>query len=408
MHSAYIFDAIRTPRGKGRPATAERKGGSLSEVPPQTLIAGLVDALAARQGETLSENAERLILGCVGQIGVQGGHIALVSRLASALPDGAAVKTLNNYCVSALTAVIEGAAHAQAGMAGLTLAGGVECLSQVDFLADRASYYSDPKVMQTLRWAPPIMGAELIATLESYGKADLDEITAVSHQRAAKAWEAGHYAPSTAPVISGDGSVILDRDELIRPDLNTERLARMRPAFAAQGAEGFDDMIVSHYPDIDAIDHVHSIANCPGMADGASLVVIGNEEAGHRAGLKPMARIVATAECGGDPVYQFGAGFAAMENVLEQTGMSLADMDRIEFMEAFAAVPLKFLRDYDVDPDIVNVNGGHLAMGHPLGATGGILVATLVHELVRSGGDKGLVVGHAGGGIGAAMIIERV
>ncbi len=406
--SAYIFDAVRTPRGKGRAPKDGKPGGALSGTAPHDLVAGLVAALGERNGSDALKEARRMILGCVGQVGAQGGHIALVSRLAAGLSDDVAVKTVNNYCVSGLTAVNEGALWAQAGYGGLTLAGGVEMLSKVGFLADKADYYTNPSLIQDLRWAPPIMGAELIATLEGYEKADLDALSLRSHQRAADAWDKGHYAASVIPVKDKDGEVLLARDELIRAHMTAEDLAAMPPAFAKQGAMGFDAMMLKAHPELSEISHVHSIGNCPGMADGAALVLVGSKEAGEAAGLTPRAKITAIADSAGDPVLQFTAGFAAMNEVLRQSGRSLSDMDRIEFMEAFAAIPHKFLTDYDVDPDKVNVNGGHLAMGHPMGATGAILLTSLVHELERSGGQTGLVVTHAGGGIGAAMMIERV
>ncbi len=407
MNTAYIYDAVRTPRGKGRPASAKKPGGSLASIAPHILVAGLIDALEVRN-PGMGRSVERLILGCVGQVGPQGGHIALVSRLASNLPDHVSVKSLNNYCVSGLSAVTDAALWAQSGHAGLHLAGGVECLSQVGFLADNAAYYNDPQLITQLNYAPPILGAELMASLEGYSKADLDELTLLSHRRAAAAWASWHYANSVIPVRGPDGQIILDDDELIRADLCVDDLANMSPAFAALGAQGYDAMMLARHPNLSEVSHIHSVANCPGLADGASLVLIGDRAAGEIAGLKPLAKITTFAETGGDPVLQFTAGFASMERALKQAGLSLADMDRIEFMEAFAAVPLKFQRDYDVDWDKVNVGGGHLAMGHPMGATGGILVTALVHELIRCGGQFGLVVAHAGGGIGMAMIIERV
>lgn len=407
MGDAYIFDAVRTPRGKGRPAKGDRPGGALSEVPPQELVSGLVDALELRNSG-MTETIESLTLGCVGQVGAQGGHIALISRLHSNLPDKVAVKSLNNYCVSGLTATIDGAVRVQSGHNDLVLTGGVECLSQVPFLADQAHYYTDPDMVRDLNYAPPIMGAELVATLEGYTKEDLDALTLRSHQRALRAWERGSYAPSVIPVKSNTGETVLERDELIRADMTEEFLSDMRPAFAAQGALGYDDMMLGRHPEISGINHVHSIANCPGMADGASLILLGSKESGNNLSLTPKARIVDFIEIGADPVLQLTAGFAAMEKLLARQKLSISDIDRIEFMEAFAAIPLKFLRDYDVDPKRVNVNGGHLAMGHPMGATGGILLTTLVHELERCDGQFGLVVAQAGSGIGAAMLVERI
>lgn len=407
MTEIYIFDAIRTPRGKGRPAKNGKPGGALSTLAPHKLVTQLIDAVQSRSPGSLS-HVNRLTLGCVGQVGAQGGHIALVSRLASQLPDDVAVRTINNYCVSGLSAVMDGALWAGAQTDYLTLAGGVESLSQVGFLADKASYYSDPAMVKSLKWAPPILGAELIASLEGYSKADLDSLTFESHQRAAKAWDNGHYDNSVVAIYGGEGELLLNRDELIRADMTMDKLASFEPAFAQQGALGFDDMMLAEHKSITEISYVHSIANCPGMADGAALVLLGSKEAGARAGLKPRAKIKGFSETTGDPVLQFTAGFTAMNQVLSEQNISLGDMDRIEFMEAFAAIPLKFRRDYEADPSKVNVNGGHLAMGHPMGATGAILLTSLIHELERSDTQTGLVVAHAGGGIGTAMIVERV
>lgn len=401
MIDAYIYDAVRTPRGKGRP------DGALSGLMPHDLVVQLIDGIGDRNGPDTLAAIARLLLGCVGQVGAQGGHIALVSRIASALVDDVAVKSINNYCVSGLSAANEGVLWARAGAGGLTLAGGVEMLSQVPFLADKAAYYSDPGVARALNWAPPIMGAELTATLENFTKTELDEITLRSHQRAASAWSEGRFADLVLPVLDMSGETLLQQDELVRSALTMEKLSEKAPAFAEEGAKGYDAIMLDAFPELDAISHVHSVANCPGMADGAALVLLGSRQAGRKADLRPRARVIAIAEAAGDPVLQFSAGFSAMEQALQKAGLNLAQLDLIEFMEAFAVVPLKFERNYDVDPGIVNVNGGHLAMGHPMGATGAILVASLLHELERRDANTGMVVAHAGGGIGAAMIIER-
>ena len=402
-----IFDALRTPRGMGRAASEKKTGGSLAEHRPHQLVVQLIDALKRRH-TGLPEHINSLTLGCVGQIGDQGGHLALVSRLASGLADQVTVKTLNNYCVSGLTAVNDAAKSVLAGDPGLHLAGGVESLSSVAFLGDRASYYCDPELAKQLRWAPPVMGAELIATLQGYSKAELDNLSLQSHLKAQSAWDKGYYDASVVAITHDSGTVALARDELIRGNLNIDKLASMAPAFSQQGAAGFDAMMLAEYPQLDAIDHVHSIANCPGMADGAALVVVGDRASGARAALNPKARILAMAETAGDPILQLTAGLDAVDEVLRKTHLSIKDFDRIEFMEAFAAPTLKFLQDYQPDIDKVNVNGGHIAMGHPMGASGAILLTTLVHELHRCDGSLGLVVTQAAGGIGCAMIIERL
>ncbi len=407
MADTYIYDAVRTPRGKGQAATDTKPGGSLSTIAPHALVCQLVDALAERNGDESIGGVERLLLGCVGQVRSQGGHIALVSRLASQLPDTVVAKTLNNYCVSGLSAVGESALWTQAGHPGLSLAGGVESLSQVPFMADKAAYYLNDELRRELRWALPVMGAELIASLEGYNKSELDTLSMHSHQRASAAWEKGYYDSSVIPVHHTDGSVALAYDEWVRDDLTLEKLGNLPPAFAEIGAAEADAMMLAAYPQLESITHLHSVANCPGLSDGAALVLTGSKEAGAEYGLKPRARIRAYAECAGDPVIQFSAGFDAMQRVLDQSGVSLAELDLIEFMEAFAATPLKFLRNYEVDPGKVNVNGGLIAIGHALGATGASLVATLFHELERRDAQLGMVVCLAAGGIGSAMIIER-
>lgn len=405
-HPIYIYDALRTPRAKGRAAKGDRPGGALSTIAPQTLVADLIDAIETRHPGVKSRT-ERLALGCVGQIGAQGGHIALVSRLAAGLPDSTAVRTLNNNCVSGLSAVMDAALWTGRDR-GLAMAGGVEMLSQVGFLADKASYYSDPKTIADLRWAPPVLGAELIATMDGIGKDELDAFTHRSHQRAHAAWEHGFYDSHVIPVQDDEGETLIARDALIRPQIDRASLAAMPPAFAnqgeAHGETGFDAMMLRAFPHLAAIDHVHSIANCPGMADGAAMILLGTEQSD----LTPRARVIDYIETAGDPVLQLTAGLSAMEAILERQSLRIEDVDRWEFMEAFAAPPVKFLRDYAVDPDGVNVNGGHLAMGHPMGATGAILLAALLCELETSGLQRGMVVAQAGGGIGAAMLIERV
>ncbi|MFK7956001.1 MAG: acetyl-CoA C-acyltransferase [Lysobacterales bacterium] len=408
MSDAYIFDAVRTPRGKGVAARKDKSAGALNGVMPHELVSQLVAALIRRNGEGLSSEIDQLRLGCVGQVDSQGGHVALVSRIAADLPTSVVPKTLNNYCVSGLTSVIESASWTSAGGQGMALAGGVEMVSRVPFQADRAAYYCDPEVAKNLCWLAPAMGAELIATQKGYVKADLDAVTLRSHQRAAAAWEAGAYDSSVIPVRDSEGQVLLQRDESIRGTMNMDDLSRLQPAFVALGQSGQDQIALEHFSALDKVDHVHSVANCPPMADGAALLVTGDLESGKQAGMNPRARIRATAETAGDPILQFGAGFAAMEQVLKRSGLTLGDLHRIEFMEAFAAVPLHFERHYNADLSRTNVYGGHLAMGHPMGASGAILLTTALNALEQSDGELAMVVTLAGGGIGAAVIIERV
>lgn len=398
---AWIYDAVRSPRGKGR------DDGALAGIGPHDLIAQLVGALTSRNGEDAVSRAGGLTLGCVGQIGSQGGNIALVSRLRAGLPHAMPAWTLNNFCVAGLTATGQAARSVSADDDRMQIAGGVEMMSQVPFMGDKASYYTDPELSRDLRFAPVALSADLMATKDGIERDELDTLTADSHRKAAAAWKEGRYDASVISIQDAQGGVALDRDELIRPDADAKALGALPPAFEKLGAAGYDAMMLTANPDLERITHVHSVANCPPMADGAALALIGSKAAGQAAGLTPKARIRAHVERSADPVDQLTAGFAAMAAILEETGLSLDDFDRIEFMEAFAAVPAKFYRDHKPDRDKVNVNGGHLAMGHPMGATGAVLLTTLVHELERCGGALGLVVAHGGSGVGSAMIVER-
>jgi acetyl-CoA C-acetyltransferase len=402
MGDVLVFDAVRTPRGRGA------EGGALARIAPHELIRQLVAALRRRLGEEAVAAAERFILSCVGQVGVQGGHLALVSRMHAGLPDTVGVMTLNNYCVGGLTALGVAAAEVRAGQAELVLAGGVEVMSQVPFLADRGAYYCDPDVAAALRYAPVGVAADLLAHREGIGRDALDAVTLESHRRAAEAWDSGRYAASVIPVAAADGSVALARDETIRANLTAERLAGLPPIFEAEARARWDAVIQAAKPEVGELSHRHSVANCPPVADGAALALVGTPEAGRTLGLTPLARLRSFAETAGDPVDQLTAGFAAMDKALASAGAGPGGMGRIEFMEAFAAVPARFLRDYDPDPARTNVNGGHLAMGHPMGATGLILTATLLHEMARAEAETGLVVAHGGSGVGAAAVFERV
>ncbi|WP_440958676.1 acetyl-CoA C-acyltransferase [Oceanicaulis sp. LC35] len=398
----YIYDAVRSPRGKSKP------NGGLAALTPHELVRQLIAALAERNGDQVATEAASLTLGCVGQIGAQGGHLALVSRIHAELPPSVRALTINNFCVSGLTAI---GLAAQDGLVSgddrLRLAGGVEMMSRVPFMGDGAFYYDDPETARRLNYVPVVLSADLLATMEGFEKADLDRVTARSHQRAAAAWERGGLTEVIA-MRDAEGEIALAHDECVRSSTTEDSLARMEPAFVEMGAQGFDKIMVDNAPGVDAIRHVHSVANCPPTCDGAGLSLIGSRAAGERMGLKPRARIKAMAEASADPTLQLTAGFAAMEQVLVKAGMTLSDFDRIEFMEAFAATPVKFERDYAPDLDRVNPDGGHLAMGHPMGATGAILTATMVSGLERDNGQFGLIVTHGGSGVGSAMIVERV
>lgn len=400
--SVYIYDAVRSPRGKGR------RDGSLAGVPPAQLVVQLIRALEHRLGAAAVRAADHFTLGCVTQVGVQGGHIALSARIQAGLPDAMACLTLNNFCVSGLSALADAARRLQSGQADLALAGGAESMSQVAFLADTADYYSDMALAAAMGWAPVGVAADLLATREGLERPTLDAAVLRSHTRAAEAWRQGRYADRVIPIIGPDGAVALDRDENIRDFGDGESLARLGPVFAAAGEQGFDAILLAANPKLKAVRHLHTVAHCPPIADGAALLLVGTEDAGRKYGLTPLARIRSVAETADDHVMQLTAGYRAMELALDRAGLALGQVGAVEFMEAFAAVPVLFERDYGPDMTRVNPNGGHLAMGHPMGATGAILAASLLSDMAQLDAETGLVVATGGVGVGAAMVLERV
>lgn len=364
---AYIYDAVRTPRGKAR------ADGGLARLRPQELVAGLVDALDSRGHD--ARNVEALVLGCVGQVGDQGANIALVSKLHARVADDAYAFTLNNYCVSGLSAIGHLAERVAAGSLGRALAGGVEMMSRVPFLGDQAAYYTDAAFPKRTRFIPVVLAADRLAEAEGISRAELDAVALASQQRAA----AAEAQPATRASRIALGGLV--DDECIRPQTTTESLRSMAPSFAGlaeQYAEALDG----------PIDHRHTIGHAPPVCDGAGLAILGGAPAGVTS---PRARIVAYAESGGDPQASLLAGFRAMERALRGAALSLADMDRVEFMEAFGVTIARFLRDYPVDPAKVNVAGGHIARGHPMGASGAILLSTLLDVLDACDGRFGLV-----------------
>jgi acetyl-CoA C-acetyltransferase len=384
----FIHDAVRTPRGKAR------ADGALAAVKPQDLVAGLVDALDTRVGNVRSR-AEQLTLGCVGQIGAQGGHIALVSKFRAGLPDAASAHTLNNYCVSGLTAIAQAANAIAAGGAQHALAGGVESMSRVPFMGDKADFYAETALPERARYIPVVVAADMLAVDQKISRAELDAAALASHQKGAAADAAGSQRSRIA-VKRENGDVALDRDEGVRPSTSAASLAALQPAFA-EVANAYRGVIGSA-----PIDHRHTIAHAPPVSDGAGLAFLGPASG------KPRAKILAFAEAGGDPRASLTAGFAAMDKALARAGLTLKDMHAIEFMEAFAVTIAMFLRDRDVDPARVNMLGGHLAKGHPMGASGAILLSTLLDALDASKGSLGLVVASGASGVGAAMVVERV
>lgn len=384
MSTAYIYDAVRTARGKARP------DGGLAQFKPQELVTGLVDGLQQRGND--ARDVQALVLGCVGQLGDQGANIALVSKLHAGVADDAYAFTLNNYCVSGLTAIGHVAAQVASGQIDRALAGGVEMMSRVPFMGDNAGYYTDASFPPRTRYIPVVLAADRLANAQGISREQLDAVALTSQQRAGAAEKSA--AMKASRIALGPLAV----DECARPQTTAESLAAMAPGFAALAAQ-YTDALQG------PIDHRHTIGHAPPVCDGAGLALVGSAPNGHG---RPRARIVGFAESGGDPHASLLAGFSAMEKVLARTGLTLDDMDRIEFMEAFGVTIAKFLRDYPVDPARVNVAGGHIARGHPMGASGAILLSTLLDVLDAGEGRYGLVVCSGASGVGAAMIVERL
>jgi acetyl-CoA C-acetyltransferase/acetyl-CoA acyltransferase len=385
LSEVYLYDAVRTPRGKARP------DGGLAKLSPQELVRQQAAALAARCGD-VATTPDVLLLGCVTQSGEQGGHIALVSKLHAGLPDQTAAHSINNYCASGLSAIGQAVAKVASGEIAVALAGGVESMSSAPFLGDRAGYYTNDELPPRARFVPPVLAADRLANSEGIARAELDAVALASQLKAA--------AAETDPALQASrvATGALDGEECIRPQTSAESLAAAPAAFGELQAQYAGALEGATF------EPLHSIAHAPPICDGAGLALVG----GDGLGIAPRARVVAFAESGGDPAASLTAGFAAMDKVLTRAGLTLGEMDRIEFMEAFAVTIAKFMRDRDADPARVNVSGGHLAKGHPMGASGAILTSTLLDALDACGGRYGLVVLTGAMGVGAAMVVERV
>jgi acetyl-CoA C-acetyltransferase len=406
---AFIFDAIRTPRGRGKAAKAGKPGGSLYEVKPVSLVVGLVDELRRRNPRLDPGAVDDLILGCVTQVGDQGMVIARTAALLAGLPDTVAGATLNRFCASGLEAVNTAAQKVRAGWDDLILAGGVESMSRVPMASDGGAIAMDPESNYAAAFVPQGISADLIATLEGFSRSDVDAYAVRSHQRAAKAWADGAFDRSVVPVTDKVGNIILDRDETIRPETSPETLANLDPAFAVMGEmAGFDAVALQRYHWLERIEHVHTAGNSSGIVDGASLVLVGSGPAGEAAGLTPRARVVSAAVVGTEPTIMLTGPASAARKALAKAKLTPADIELYEVNEAFASVPLRFIKDLDIDPEIVNVNGGAIAMGHPLGATGAMLLGTVLDELERRSARYGMATLCVGGGMGIATIIERL
>ncbi|MET7670041.1 acetyl-CoA C-acetyltransferase [Micromonospora luteifusca] len=399
---AYVFDAVRTPRGRGR------NTGALHGVKPISLVVGLIDALRERNPGLDVGRLEDLLLGIVTPVGEQGGDLARVAALVAGLPDHVGGVQLNRFCASGLEAVNSAAARIRSGWEHLLLAGGVESMSRVPMGSDGAAWATDPQTALATSFVPQGISADLIATLEGFTRDDVDGYALRSQERAAKAWACEHFARSVVPVRDGNGLDILTVDEHLRPDTTREGLAKLTPSFAAMGeAAGFDAVALQKFHWLEAIDHVHHAGNSSGIVDGAALVLIGSAEVGRDLGLTPRARIVGAAVTGADPTLMLTGPVPATHKALAAAGLSLDDIDLFEINEAFAAVVLKYVRDLGLDPDRVNVNGGAIALGHPLGATGAMLVGTALDELERRDLRRAVVTLCIGGGMGVATVLER-
>jgi acetyl-CoA C-acetyltransferase len=401
MTEAYIFDAVRTPRGKGK------KDGSLYEVKPISLVVGLMHALEARNNLDTSL-VEDVVLGCVTPIADQGADIAKAAAQAAGWSEHVSGVQINRFCASGLEAVNLAAQKVRSGWEDLIVAGGVESMSRIAMGSDGGPWALDPETNLKSGFVPQGVGADLIATLDGYSRADVDNFAANSQAKAAAAQAAGHFNKSIVPVKDKTGVVILDKDEFIRAGTTAETLAGLSPSFEMMGNMGFDALALQKYPEAEKINHVHHAGNSSGIVDGAALVLIGSEAAGKKMGIKPRAKIIATALVGTDPTIMLTGPAPAARKALEKAGLTIDDIDLFEVNEAFAAVVMRFINELKVPVEKVNVNGGAIAMGHPLGATGAMIIGTLLDELERQGKKRGMATLCVGGGMGIATIIEVV
>ena len=403
MSDAFVYEAIRTPRGRGK------SSGSLHTSKPVSLVVGLIDEMRTRHPELDTSRIDDVVLGCVSPIGDQGMDIAKTAALAAGLPDTVAGVQLNRFCASGLEAVNVAAQKVRSGWEDMVLAGGVESMSRVPMGSDGGAWAMDPETNYGTGFVPQGVGADLLATIEGFTREDVDRYALESQKRAASAWAEGLFNGSVVPVRDMNGEVLLEKDEHVRADTTLEALGKLSPSFAMMGEMGgFDAVALQKYHWVERIDHVHSPGNSSGIVDGASLVLIGSERAGREMGLTPRARIVATALSGADPTIMLTGPMPASRKALAKAGLDIADMDLIEVNEAFAAVVMRFMKEMEVSPEKVNVNGGAIAMGHPLGATGAMILGTLIDELERRERRYGLATLCVGGGMGIATVVERV
>ena len=402
MADAYIYDAVRTPRGRGK------KDGALHEVPSIRLAETVLRAVRERNGVD-AEAIDDVVLGCVDPVGEAGGDIARAAALLADYGDTVPGMQINRFCASGLDAVNFAAAQIMAGQQDMAVAGGVESMSRIGIAASGGAWPSDPEIAIKSYFMPQGVSADLIATKYGFTRADCDAYAVESQRRAAVAWAEGHFSKSVVPVKDINGMTILDRDEHMRPDATMQSLGALKPAFAAMAEQGgFNAVALQAHPELEAVHYVHHAGNSSGIVDGASAVLLGTKEAGAAQGLKPRAKIRAFANIGSEPALMLTGPVDVTRKLLARSGMNMSDIDLIEINEAFSSVVLRFMQAFDLDPAIVNPNGGAIALGHPLGATGAMILGAALDELERTGKSTALITLCIGAGMGTATIIERV
>ena len=401
MTEAYIYDAVRTPRGRGR------SDGSLHEITPMQLATQVLQAVRDRTGID-TENVDDVVLGCVAPVGEQGADIARVAAINAGYAETTAGLQVNRFCASALEAVNIAAAKVMSGEADMAIGGGVESMSRVPMGSDGGAWPSDPSVAFHSYFVPQGVSADLIATKYGHSRDDVDAYAVESQRRAKAAWDDKRFAGSIIPVKDVVGMTVLDHDEFMRPETTMQSLGALKPSFIQMGEFGFDNVALQKYPEFERINHVHHAGNSSGIVDGASAILVGSKEMGEKFGLKPRARIRSMASIGSEPTIMLTGPEFAAQKALKRAGMDKSDIDVWELNEAFASVVLRFMEALNIDHGDINVNGGAIAMGHPLGATGAMILGTVLDELERSGKSTALATLCIGAGMGTATIIERV
>ena len=401
MTDCFIYDAVRTPRGRGK------KDGALHEVTALELATQALKAIRDRNHLDTAE-LDDVIMGCVDPVGEQGADIARAAVLKAGFDETVPGVQINRFCASGLEACNIAAGQIMAGQTDLAIGGGVEAMSRVPIGSSGGAWPEDPSIAIPAYFVPQGISADLIATLDGFSRDDVDAFAVESQKRAANAWNKGYFKNSVIAIKDPIGQTILERDEHMRPDTSMQSLASLKPAFAEFGAYGFDAVAIQRYPQVEAINHVHHAGNSSGIVDGAAAVLLGSKEEGRKLGLKPRARVKAFASIGSEPCIMLTAPADVARKVLKRAGMKAEDIDLYEINEAFASVVLRFMREMKVSPDKLNVNGGAIALGHPLGATGAMILGTALDELERRNLNTALITLCIGAGMGTAAIIERV